>query len=166
VNDHPPARKVRVRLRRHDGRIFLDRWGIEAEKIGGIFVHRMTAPDPGIDLHDHPWTFWSLVLWGGYTEERAPTRLAVEQARYAAEWPNSCTPGTPSWRRRLTVKAVRLDEAHRITHLHKPTVWTVVVHGPTRRQWGFYLPTGWVDEHTYDRTVRVNRRDLWNEKVR
>lgn len=158
---------TRLRLRRADGRLYLQRWGWEWKKLGGIFIHCMTAPDPGIDLHDHPFTFWSLILSGGYIEERLPTRDACGYAGYAehieSKFGASCSRGPKSARKRWSLKCMRLDECHRITQLKKKT-WTIVIHGPNRRAWGFYLPTGWVDEKTYDQTVRAERRDLFEEK--
>jgi hypothetical protein len=56
----------RIRLRREDGRVYLNRWGFECDRIGGVFLRKMEAPDPGLDLHDHPWSFVSLILKGGY----------------------------------------------------------------------------------------------------
>lgn len=52
-----------------DGRTFLRRRGIEHPRFGGVLVHRLDAPDPGLDLHDHPWEFVTLVLRGVYVEE-------------------------------------------------------------------------------------------------
>lgn len=49
------------------------------------------------------------------------------------------------------------------TALHNTPTWTLVVHGPSRRRWGFYLPTGWMLGTDYDRTVRAERRDLYAE---
>ncbi len=153
----------RMRLRRADGRVYLDRWGIECG-LFGVFLHRMNAPDPGLDLHDHPWTFVTIPLWGGYDEYRAPSREAPWFARVAEmEGSHKATRGiaetVEAWHPRL----MRLDECHRIHRLHRPTVWTLVLRGPKWRKWGFFLPTGWMNEHEYDATVRVNRRDLWNE---
>lgn len=159
----------RLRLRRHDDQIFLDRWGVEHDRIGGIFLHKMSAPDPGIDLHDHPWWFASLVLKGGYIEERAASRSAPAHAQLAdardATIELPMARGVVCARRHGSARTMRLDECHRITQLTSSTCWTLVVHGPRRRLWGFFLPSGWVDEHTYDDTVRVDRRDLWNEAV-
>lgn len=164
---HPKARFARMRLRRYDGEVYLDRWGIEADRIGGIFLHRMAAPDPGIDLHDHPWSFLSIVLRGGYAELRAPIRSASAWAALEDQGERvsrkrrrgyGVVRGPFSWR------VMRLDECHRIIRLARTPTWTLVIHGPHRRTWGFYLPYGWVDEGTYDRTVRAGRRDLWNEQ--
>lgn len=154
----------RLRLRRADGRVYLNRWGIGHERIGRILVHRMDAPDPGLDLHDHPWSFLSLVLWGGYVEERANIREAVELA-YAADTVYPMDPrGEQVERRPLSLRSMRLDECHRITELRRRTCWTLVIGGPRRRSWGFYTPTGWLTEAEYDRTLRAQRRDLWSDQ--
>jgi hypothetical protein len=163
MNGHPWARRVRMRLRRADGRVFIERWGAEIERLGGIFVHRMSAPDPGVDLHDHPWWFVTVPLVGSYTEQRAPIREAPAWARVAEKFPETVTQGVVQRLYRWRPRLMRLTECHRITDLHTPVVWTLVVHGPNRRRWGFYLPDGWMDEHTYAREVRSQRRDMWDE---
>lgn len=149
------TRTVRMTLRRYDRAIYLDRWGVEHPRIGGVFLHRMDAPDPGLDLHDHPWWFVSIVLKGGYIEERADTRNAPAIAAFDGE-----QRGIIIGRRRWSARAMRLDECHRITRLDAPHVWTLVIHGPRRRRWGFYLADGYMGEQEYDETVRVERRDL------
>jgi hypothetical protein len=157
----------RMTLRRADGRIYLDRWGLEC-RWAGVFIHKMSAPDPGIDLHDHPWTFASLILAGGYTEERVETRQAPALALAADEFSKRHPDGVHQRgfrreRRRWSLRVMRLDECHRITDLDGPTCWTLVIHGPKRRHWGFYLPYGWMEWRTYERTVRAQRRDLHYE---
>lgn len=162
---------ARLRLRRADGEVYLDRWGFEWPAKSeepyrrpwfGVFVHRMDAADPGIDLHDHPWWFGSLILWGGYTEERATTREAPDFARIDETFTTGGR-GHRERRRWLSWRTMRLDECHRIIRLDRPHVWTLVIHGPTRRGWGFYLPSGFMDWRTYDNTVRAERRDMWAE---
>jgi hypothetical protein len=59
---------------------------------------------------------------------------------------------------------MRLDECHTIFRLRRRTCWTLVIRGPRRRVWGFYLPTGWLPEAVYDATVRAERRDLWSDQ--
>lgn len=154
----------RMTLRRADGRVYLDRWGFGHKRIGAVFLHRMEAPDPGLDLHDHPWTFISLVLSGGYSEERALTRVAPALARACERWPAANRRrGLVEYRRRWSIRRMRLDECHRVTSLLGDRCWTLVLCGPVRRRWGFYLSDGYMDERTYDDTVRVHRRDLWAE---
>ena len=148
---------VRMRLRRADGRVYMDRWGFEWPRTNGrhplfgCFLHRFTAPDPGQDMHDHPWSFLTVPLVGGYEEERSDVRVA-----------SGCY-GIVERVRRLRPRLMRLDECHRIIQLDRPVVWTLVIHGPWRRLWGFYTPNGWIESSVYDKSVRAERRDLWNE---
>lgn len=169
-----PGLYRRMRLRRADGQIYLDRWGLRVPWLGLVYLHRMQAPDPGVDLHDHPFWFASLVLWGGYVEERASVReapgLAAEAERRtgfrlpSGRWfPNRRRGAVVEARRPGTLRTMRLDECHTITHLFRRTSWSLVIGGPYVRRWGFYTADGWVDERTYDETVRAERRDLWNE---
>lgn len=157
-------RMNRKRLRRHDGAIYLDRWGLDVRRLGGVFIHKMSAPDPGWDLHNHPWAFASLVLKGGYVEERALLQRAPGLA-LEAEQLGRRSRGLASIRRRWSWRVLRLDECHRITKILGGTCWTLVFHGPYRHDWGFVLPTGWISEGEYDDTVRVDRRDLWDDDL-
>jgi hypothetical protein len=116
----------------------------------------MDAPDPGVDLHDHPFSFVSIILWGGYTEERCETRRASARA-------GNDSRGDRSTRRWLSVRSLRLDECHRIIALNRKVSWSLLLMGPRRRSWGFYLPTGYMPEDEYNATVRADRRDLWEE---
>ena len=140
---------ARFRLRRPDGEVYLERWGFELGKAGrwgGIFVHHMTGPDPGKDLHDHPWWFGSLILKGGYVEVRAGTRRPKRRALNV--------------RRRWSWQALRQDECHTIKRLNGDT-WTLVIHGFRRSDWGFYTPQGWVFHRDYD----DSRRGLKTEMI-
>lgn len=150
----------RLRLRRADGRVYLDRWGVGHDSIGRVLLHRMQAPDPGVDLHDHPWSFVTIPLWGGYVEQRALCRDAPVYAQLAERCASS-TRGIVEHRRVLRPRTMRLDECHTITHLMRASCWTLVIGGPRRRVWGFYLSSGYVSERVYDETVRAERRDLW-----
>lgn len=152
----------RLTLRRADGRVYLNRWGFGTDRTGGVLLHRMDAPDPGIDLHDHPWWFVSIILWGGYTELRADTRDAPMLARLADA--SGGLRGMTEHRRWLSVKTMRLDECHTITDLTRRVSWSLVIKGPRRRKWGFYLPDGYMPEAQYDATVRADRRDLWSDQ--
>lgn len=65
----------------HDGRTFLRRRGVDLRWFG-VLVHQIDAPDPGIDLHDHPWPFVSIILRGGYTEQAAQIIEPDDDHRY------------------------------------------------------------------------------------
>ncbi len=147
----------RMKLVRPDGDIYLERWGFEC-KWFGIFIHKMSAPDPGVHLHNHPWYFASLILWGGYTEERAWTKDAVQWAKDSAHFekhpmipPGTHIPrGEIEHRRWLSLKGFGFKECHRITHLTRGHSWSLVVRGPKTQTWGFFTPDGWIVDWDYD----------------
>lgn len=150
---------TRLQLRRSDDdKVFLDRWGWECGSFG-VFVHRMEAPDPGLDLHDHPWWFVSWVLKGEYIERRIPGRLACHDDKRIIPCTNRVCGNVR--RRRWSLRAIRLDECHTITDLTDGDVWTLVLHGPKRRTWGFYTPNGWMPWKLYEQQVRAERRDVY-----
>ena len=127
---------ARFRLRRPDGKIFLERWGWEC-KWFGVFIHHMQAPDPGRDLHDHPWWFCSMILKGGYVEVRRETRLLLNGLA-----------GTINHRKRWSIKSLPRTVCHSI--INTGDTWTLVFHGPRRGTWGFYDEDGWTEWHDYD----------------
>jgi hypothetical protein len=149
-------------LRRADGIAYLDRLRIVQTPWFGVYLHRMDAPDPGLDLHDHPWRFVSLVLRGGYDEYRTETRVATMFADLSERWPTTCTPGVVNVRKRGSIQGMRLDECHTIHRLHRTPTWTLMFVGRRVRGWGFYLPTlaeqwGYVPSEHYE---NLNRREL------
>lgn len=138
----------KIKLRRKDGILYLRRWALTIDCIGSIKVHKMEAPDPGEDLHDHPWTFITIPLRGGYIEERTNIRDAVQesQSRIVADE----IIGSLEHIRHLRPRMMRLDQCHRIVKLDSPTVWTLVFSGPRHRDWGFYTPTGYINHKDYE----------------
>lgn len=148
------SKTIRRRLTlTHDGRTFLDRWGRVHDRIGGVYLHHIADADPGIDLHDHPWWFVSIVIKGCYWEVRASTRAPAAIVR--------------GQRRRWSIKTMRLDEIHRITNA-APGTWTIVLRGPTVRKWGFYVRNtvmgrwDWVWHEAYDYAKRRPSKAVGN----
>lgn len=109
------------------GSLYMRRWRcVNAPRwLGGwgVRLHHIVRGDADRELHDHPFTFLSVVLWGGYLEyrERGPARL------YRA--------GSVLWR--------RAEALHRL-ELPGGSTWTLVFRGPVRRAWGFQTARGWV----------------------
>ena len=110
------------------GEVYLTRWRLLETPLFGILLHRISAPDHDQELHDHPWSFLSLVLHGHYWEQ------------------------SNLW---LGERLVRLwnfrsaEHAHRISGISHRAVWTLVFRGPRRRTWGFYTADGWIPWHVF-----------------
>jgi hypothetical protein len=86
----------------------------------GLFrvqLHRFLRSDPD-GLHDHPWGWaCSIILAGWYFEERRD-RVRVRSRGYAMNG----------------------DTFHRVVLPHACDVWTLFIHGPYVKHWGFITP--------------------------
>lgn len=104
----------------------------------GVYLHDIHEPDSGRDPHDHPWTFVSIVLRGGYLEHlwTHPIGDPLGVARLHHN--------------RWSVHRMQRQHAHRIV-LCDPGTKTLVLTGPRRGNWGFYTPHGWVAWDQYER---------------
>jgi hypothetical protein len=95
--------------------------------IGSIRLHHWLAPDDDRAKHDHPWSFTTFVLKGGYTDS------------------------SPSGEEHLRAPAIRHRKAeHQHTVFPDPgCAWTVIITGPKTRQWGFWVKGKFVKSYRY-----------------
>ncbi len=107
-----------------DARPYQTRWWLFDTPWLGLALHKFTSPDTSRTLHDHPFAFVSLVLRGGYTEDRRNLRSGLVNSHRVKRW-----------------NMMRRVDAHCITKLHSPSVWTLMICGADCRIWGFWLPT-------------------------
>jgi hypothetical protein len=113
-----------------------------------IYLHFFGRPDEDRELHDHPWGFTTIVLWGGYDE--ISHVMNYRPFEPSGEIRQDCL-GFLSIRRR------QATHAHRITRLHTKHVVTLVLRDHSRqRTWGFWCDQGiasrvwaWVPWHQY-----------------
>lgn len=145
----------RLTLVADNGQVYLDRLRILQTPWFGLYLHRMDSPDPGFDLHDHPWWFASLILRGGYIEEHAAAREAPAFALLADRY-DTCRRGVERKWPGGSLHSFPLTDCHRIVRLLRVPTWTLVLTGPRRRSWGFYQPEGFVDWRDYDAARRAN----------
>ena len=86
----------------------------KSNKVGAIYLHQLIRSDAGPMAHDHPWSFISLILSSGYTEETNNGR-------------NTYRPGTilirpANWQHRVEVDI---------------PAWTLIFTGPKKENGGF-----------------------------
>jgi len=90
-----------------------------------LYLHRFVASDPGRGLHNHPWNVAvSLVLCGKYEE----IRIANRNSDYALQ-----TRRVGAWR----FNWINGTVFHRINLIDNKEVWTLFIHGPKAKSWGF-----------------------------
>ena len=101
-----------------------------------IFIHRFLKSDPD-DLHDHPWAFASIILFGGYWEY---------------------TENEKNWRGPLSFRYASANTFHRI-ELDKniPYCWTIFIPFMSTRDWGFKTTNGWINYQDYFKMKKLEK---------
>jgi hypothetical protein len=117
--------------------IYLDRLRLVQTPCFGVYLHHIEQPDLDRDPHDHPWSFGSLVLRGGYVERFHPYPNVHRDFHVV----------TRQWRR-WSWHRMGTATAHRITSVQPGTV-TLVFVGRRRRDWGFHTVAGFVPWRDY-----------------
>lgn len=97
------------------------REGVIWKSVVGLYLHRFHRGDNDRELHNHPWK-WSvsLILAGGYREERRQGDIVVERV---------LRPGRLNW--------IGHDDFHRVD-LIDGEAWTLFLAGPKVSTWGFW----------------------------
>lgn len=106
------------------GEPYLERYYLFGVLGWHAYLHRFVDSDPDRGLHDHPWSrAMSLVLAGGYDELRAAdgdqNRTGI---RFVAPW---------------RLNFLRGDDFHRVVLRDRKPAWTLFIHGPRVKGWGF-----------------------------
>lgn len=132
-----------------DGSLYMERFIVKQrhdEGSGHIRLHHIVTKDWDDHLHDHPFSFWSFVLTGGYLELRPVIRnpcfikdddgKILEECRVTQRYA-----GALDYRHAC--------DRHKIVRV-EPNTWTLVFAGPLRQWWGFYTPKGKVHHRHYE----------------
>lgn len=112
-----------------DGRPpLLIRWVLFRCPWFGIYLHKLCRSDYDRALHDHPWGFWSFILWGGYTEVYDAAADGTDPI-YDEQWRGwlSIAYRPATWRHRVIIRDGR-------------PAWTLLLVEPRSRRWGFWVP--------------------------
>lgn len=106
----------------------LIRYFLLRTKFLGVYLHHLLRSDEDRALHDHPWSFVSIILTTGYVEH-----TPKGARRYG---PGSILIRPAEWQHRL-----ELDRS----------AWTLVIRFRRVREWGFHCLRGWVPWQQFDR---------------
>ena len=114
-----------------------------------IMLHWFVGSDDEC-LHDHPWSFISFIVRGGYWEHvqfKDPYCLLCKGELRRLDGKEGACPACLTKRTKTWYKAGSLllrpaATAHRIEIGTRPTV-TLVITGPKVRAWGFWTLSGW-----------------------
>lgn len=97
-------------------------------------LHHILLSDPEIDPHDHPYNFWSWIIKGKYIEQT----YVVNHDAHISFSKN---------RKRWSLVRRPAETIHRL--ILSSDAWTVVLAGPTRREWGYHTANGFVPNKEY-----------------
>lgn len=102
---------------------YLTRWKLIRTAPLAVFLHYFHHSDEDRALHDHPWSFITIILWRGYIEH------TPKGAR--RKWPGMICFRPAEWR-------------HRVELVDGKSAVTLVIRFRERRDWGFWEKTGFV----------------------
>ena len=114
---------------------YMHRWVLKTP-FGSLRLHRILRRDLDRDPHDHPFDFTSLILFGGYVEERHDTRDGKPVNAQTTFYPAG------------SILRRRAEDAHRIVYV-LPGTLTLVLTSGRKRSWGFCTHQGWIPWRTY-----------------
>ena len=104
-----------------------------------LFLHVIYKPDSDRSLHDHPWSFWNMILKGGYIEDEGNGKF--------------------TYRLPFSVKKKEYDKFHSVFFLFSKT-WTLVLAGKAIQVWGFQTDKGKISWRDY-----LNKSEQYPEDV-
>ena len=138
---------------------YMERWwlrkGESREWRWGARLHHILRSDNDRHLHDHPWTYITVILKGGYWEITGPVSpyavadfhphlapyLHFDRQRdnwFLRRWYG---PGSILYR--------KATHTHRLDVEPGKTCWTLFMMGPWQQTWGFYTEEGKVPYYDY-----------------
>lgn len=132
-----------------EGDPYLDRLRIIQTPLFGFYLHHIHRPDRDRDPHDHPWSFLSVIIAGSYREKIWPDKR--DPQKYITRNRKRWSPGR-----------LRRGSAHIITSMNGP-LWTLVLTGPRRGEWGFWTDGSFVPWREYISSPSVRQYRLGEE---
>lgn len=114
-----------------------------------LMVHHFLPNADERHFHDHPRSFWTLVLRGGYDDMKPCEHEGCDGdgCMLPDDWPCPVCNGTGTViNEKMRAGMLRHRPA---THCHKTRVlpggcWTIVTMGPQTRKWGFWIDGVWM----------------------
>lgn len=140
-----------------DGSLYMERRFIlerKDEQHGHVRLHHICTEDRDQHFHDHPFSFWSFVLTGGYCELRPRTRGPCFYSPHPFGKYEQVEEATSQWRYSGDFAYRHACDRHRIVYV-LPDTWTLVFAGPLRQWWGFYTKVGKIHWRDYE-TSHIN----------
>lgn len=126
-----------------DGSLYMGRWWLFQTRWISARVHHIASSDYDRHMHDHPFSFVSIILHGWYIENRPRTidPCFVTNRDFEAS--------INRMRKCWSIAFRRSSDRHLISQVPVDGVWTLVFLSPRRQWWGFYTPAGKIHWREY-----------------
>jgi hypothetical protein len=106
---------------------------------GRLYLHKFYRGDEDPHLHDHPWSFTSLILTRGYWEE-TPLQGSIVPLGYTfLTSPDGTEHRKMKFYPRFSLLRRPDEWKHRVILKDNTPVWTIVKTAPKSRSWGFWI---------------------------
>lgn len=99
-----------------------------------VRIHHIKRADAERDMHDHPWNARTIILQGGYVEERLNPEFESMLSSFPSNWPT-----VTFCRSAGDTAKLGFEQYHRITHVVPDGAWTLFISGPWQGVWGFLV---------------------------
>jgi hypothetical protein len=128
-------------IRHPDGAPYLIRyflWKPKNKGRGRIYLHHIVASDHDRALHDHPWNFLSIILWGGYFEVADIRQIPLHDEGWET-WASSQLGQKNKWHGVGSVLNRGAGWRHRVIVPPGKTAWSLVFTSAKVKSWGFFM---------------------------
>jgi|CryBogDrversion2_2_1035213.scaffolds.fasta_scaffold23337_2 hypothetical protein len=115
-----------------------------------VFLHKFLKGDPD-DVHDHPWSYFTLILRGGYYEW---IPFFNEMGEMTCE--------VQKWRGPGHFRVCKPNSYHRIELKPGVTAWTLFMPFKKVRDWGFLVNNVWIQNEYYLKTRKTQNEQAQN----
>lgn len=141
-----------------DGSMYMERYWLVKNFFGfSARVHGIHTPDMDRAMHDHPWSFISIVMRGAYIETTPNRQNTIDFHAVGAI--GATEPQQERFRGTGSIAFHGFWHRHRVTLVTEwdyLPVWTLFITFPKRQSWGFFTPDGkiwwWVYESVHNKT--------------
>lgn len=142
-------------IKSQEGVLHFQRWRLIQTPWFAVYIHRIFKADEDKHCHDHPWSFLSVILSGGYSAYWPLYESAVIACHKSSR---------TGWLVRNVVtgsiKYYKSTQPHRITRLINGPTTSLIFTGPRHREWGYDVDGEWVHNKEY----RLRKREgEWND---
>lgn len=123
-------------IKSKEGVLHFKRFAIIECKWFNIYIHSIYKADEDEHLHDHPWNYISIVLYGKFMEAIKNSTSAKQ--KYEMNWLSP-----------KDISAQKAERTHKIYMLLSEKIVTLFFTGPRFREWGYDVDGKWIDNVTY-----------------